>query len=289
MQIVYSGWARIATSANILDDVLRLLEMPLPAGMQVAAVRPLPFNQEIAFRNVSFAYGPDQAPVVEELDFVIPKGARVGIVGRTGSGKSTMADLLMGLLEPTQGHIEIDGQLLDANTRQAWQRQIAHVPQAIFLSDASIAENIAFAVEPGRIDQARVRECARQAELANFIESLPEGYGTLVGERGVRLSGGQRQRVGIARALYKQAELLVFDEATSALDTETESAVMDAIERLGRRLTIVIIAHRVSTVAGCSRVLRLDRGRIVQCGGYEHVVQGEARSAHRRTGTDVSG
>lgn len=288
MQIVYNGWARIAASANLLDDVLGLLEMPLPASVKSVTGPSLRFSREIAFRNVSFAYGPDRPPVIERLDFLIPKGARIGIVGRTGSGKSTLADLLMGLLEPTEGHIEVDGRRLDAATRRAWQHQIAHVPQAIFLADASIAENIAFGVEPGRIDQERVRACARQAELASFIESLPEGYGTRVGERGVRLSGGQRQRVGIARALYKDAQLLVFDEATSALDTETEAAVMDAIERLGRQLTIVIIAHRVSTVAGCSQVLRLDHGRIVQVSGYDKLMQNQAGIAPRRTGTDVS-
>ena len=193
----------------------------------------------------------------------MPKGARIGLAGRTGSGKSTLMDLVLGLLSPDRGCIFVDGfELTDAN-RSAWQARIAHVPQSIYLSDASVAENIAFGVPPNEIDRVRVAAAATQAELADVIEALPQGYETLVGERGVRLSGGQRQRVGIARALYKRADVLVFDEATSALDTETEAAVMQAIERLGRDLTIFIIAHRLSTLNGCDMVLTLEGGKII--------------------------
>jgi ABC-type multidrug transport system fused ATPase/permease subunit len=163
----------------------------------------------------------------------------------------------MGLLEPSGGSIEIDGCRLDATTRRAWQRQIAHVPQHIFLADASIAENIAFGIEPAKIDGERVRQSAKSAAIAGFIEGLPDGYGTLVGERGVRLSGGQRQRLGIARALYKQATVLVFDEATSALDTQTEAAVMDAVRELPADLTVLIVAHRLTTVEYCDDILTL--------------------------------
>ena len=172
-------------------------------------------------------------------------------------------DLIMGLLPPTAGEIRIDGELLTPHTIKSWQTQIAHVPQAIYLADTTIAENIAFGVPEQQIDWGRVREAARRAELDQFIGNLSEGYRTIVGERGIRLSGGQRQRIGIARALYKQARVLVFDEATSALDNETEAAVMEAIQSLGRDLTILIIAHRLSTVATCDTVVRLDAGRIV--------------------------
>jgi ABC-type multidrug transport system fused ATPase/permease subunit len=180
--------------------------------------------------------------VINQLTAEFPKGAEVGIVGSTRSGKSTAVDLLMGLLDPTHGTILVDGHPVDGPLKRAWQRTIAHVPQAVFLSDATLAENIAFGVPPADIDHARVRDAARRAQIADFIESTEIGYDALVGERGVRLSGGQRQRIGIARALYKRASVLIFDEATSALDTVTEQAVMDSIEGLDDDLTILIIA-----------------------------------------------
>ena len=168
----------------------------------------------------------------------------------------------MGLLVPDEGSILVDGiELTDAN-RTAWQARVAHVPQSIYLSDTSIAENIAFGVPLHAIDRQRVADAAAKAELIDVIKALPNGYDTFLGERGVRLSGGQRQRVGIARALYKQADILVFDEATSALDTKTEAAVMSSIEGLGRDLTVFIIAHRTSTLSGCDRIVTLDGGRI---------------------------
>ena len=167
----------------------------------------------------------------------------------------------MGLLEPTGGSIEIDGQRLDATTRRPWQRQIAHVPQSIFLADTSIALNIAFGVEPGKIDHDRVRRAAERASLGSFIETVPHGYDTVVGERGINLSGGQRQRIGIARAFYKQATVLVLDEATNALDTETEASILDAIVDLDK-LTVVIIAHRLMSKDLCDRVVKLEGGRV---------------------------
>jgi ABC-type multidrug transport system fused ATPase/permease subunit len=196
------------------------------------------------------------------VSVTIPKGHRVGIAGKTGSGKSTLMDLVLGLVSPASGRILIDGtELTDAN-RSSWQAQIAHVPQLIYLADATVAENIAFGIEPEKIDRELVRKAAERAELTDVIAGLPKGYDTFVGERGVRLSGGQRQRIGIARALYKRADVLVFDEATSALDNETEAAVMDAIDRLDRNLTIIIIAHRLSTLDGCDTIVRLENGRI---------------------------
>ena len=179
----------------------------------------------------------------------IPRGARVGFVGTTGSGKSTVLDLIMGLLEPTSGTISVDGVAVTAETRRAWQAQIAHVPQAIYLADATLAEN---------------------------IEALPEGYNTRVGERGVRLSGGQRQRIGIARALYKGASVLVLDEATSALDEATEASVVAEIGTLSSDITVLIIAHRLSTIAYCDKVYRLEAGRVMASGSYAEVIGSSA-------------
>ena len=184
----------------------------------------------------------------------------------------TALDLLMGLLDPTEGNLLVDGQLVNGNARRAWQQIVAHVPQSIFLSDTTIAENIAFGVPVKKIDLARVRDVAHQAQLTEFIDHLPDGYQTYVGERGVRLSGGQRQRIGIARALYRQARVLVFDEATSALDNTTEKAVMDAIEGLARDLTLVLIAHRLTTVERCDFIVELDNGRIAAQGSYRELL-----------------
>jgi len=262
LQLIYNGWAQIAGNRHNLLDVVEVLDLPLPGPelLRGSAEPPLPFQRAITLEKVSFRYQPGAPAVLQDIDVAIPKGSRIGIVGKTGSGKSTLMDLVMGLLEPTGGVVRIDGEKLTPVNIGRWQARIAHVPQAIYLSDASIAENIAFGVPPERIDRERLREAARQAAVADFIEGLAEGYDTFVGERGVRLSGGQRQRIGIARALYRQADVLVFDEATSALDTETETAVMEAVSRLGRELTILIIAHRVSTLGGCDAVVQLESG-----------------------------
>jgi ATP-binding cassette subfamily B protein len=197
----------------------------------------------------------------------------VGFVGSTGSGKSTTLDLLMGLLPPTEGALLVDGQPLTGRYLRAWQRTIAHVPQNIYLADTTLAENIAFGVPKVDIDAERVKQAARQAQVADFIESRPEGYEAFVGERGIRLSGGQRQRIGIARALYKQASILVFDEATSALDNATEQSVMDAIDGLDRDLTILLIAHRLTTVRHCDMIVELENGKVVAEGTYERLLE----------------
>jgi len=258
VQQIYNGWALATSNRQNLLDVVALFRRPAPK--EAAAGEALPFEETIRFDRVAYTYARGRLPALHDITLEIPKGARVGIAGKTGSGKSTLMDLVIGLLEPTEGEILIDGVKLSAANRAAWQRNIAHVPQAIFLADASVAENIAFGVKREKIDRERVKRAAEQAELAGVIAALPNGYDTRVGERGIQLSGGQRQRVGIARALYKQASVLVFDEATSALDTETETAVMDAIGRLDRTLTILIIAHRVTTLEGCDMIVRLEAG-----------------------------
>lgn len=276
MQQLYGNWSVVAGSKAALADVLALLDQPLPAEATQPEPEPLELRQDIRFDNVSFQYGSHAPWVLEGINLAIPKGARVGFIGSTGSGKSTALDLLMCLLEPARGQILVDGQPIGLEHRRAWQRTVAHVPQSIFLADTTIAENIAFGLPPDQIDIERVRKAAEQARIAEFIEGRPEGYSAIVGERGVRLSGGQRQRIGIARALYKQASVLVFDEATSALDNETERAVMQAIEGLSEDLTILIIAHRLTTLKNCTQIVELGDGGIKRAGSYQDIVNQSA-------------
>lgn len=273
LQQIYSAWASIVGSQASLAGTIELLDQPLPTDTLQMTYSPLSFHNDIRFNAVRFRYTSESPWVLDGLNLAIPKGARVGLVGSTGSGKSTTLDLLMGLLNPTEGELLVDGQPISGNRVRTWQRAIAHVPQSIFLADTTLAENIAFGVPLDAIDMARVQQAARQAQIADFIESRQDGYSAMVGERGIRLSGGQRQRIGIARALYKQASVLVFDEATSALDNATEQSVMDAIEGLNRDLTILLIAHRLTTVRRCDSIVELERGRVVAQGTYEQLLE----------------
>lgn len=257
LQLMYGSWAGFRQNQPALASVLGYLEQPIAPEDLEPAPPPLPFERNLRLEGVRFRYGPELPWVLRDLDLSIRRGERIGIVGETGSGKSTLVDLLMGLLEATAGRILVDGQPLEGERLRRWRATIAHVPQSIFLADGSIAENIAFGVEPGAIDWPRLERAAQQAQIAGFITSLERGYDTPVGERGVRLSGGQRQRIGIARALYRRAQLLVLDEATSALDNATETEVMQAIEGLGREITVLMIAHRLGTLRGCDRVIEL--------------------------------
>lgn len=273
LQNLYSNFVRVQSGKASVEDALDLLEQPLPDHVGKPPAPPLPFRDAIEVRAVHFRYSAATPWVLRDVNLRIPRGSRVGFIGATGSGKSTLIDILMGLLPPSQGQILIDGVPVFPDQTRGWQAHLAHVPQAIFLADVSIAENIAFGVLPEQIDRERVRHAARQAQIADIIESWPEGYDTMVGERGVRLSGGQRQRVGIARALYKQADVIVFDEATSALDNRTESAVMEAIDGLHQDLTILIVAHRLTTLRGCDLIVELDRGTIWRTGSYRDVIE----------------
>lgn len=258
LQQAYYAYSSLKGSKSSFEDVLELLDQPLPAHANQTSIERMHFEKEICFKELGFRYSEDTPWVLNNINLTIAKGSRVGFKGVTGSGKSTLIDITMGLLPPTVGVLRIDNQIVTPENRREWQEHIAHVPQNIFLTDNSIEENIAFGVETQGIDKERVIKAAKEAQIADLIEGWPKGYQTYVGERGIRLSGGQRQRIGIARALYKQADVLVLDEATSALDTETETAVMDAIEGLGRTRTILIIAHRLSTLEVCDQVIDLS-------------------------------
>jgi ATP-binding cassette subfamily B protein len=223
-------------------------------------------------RQLGFRYAPQGPWVLQRLNLTISKGSRIGLIGATGSGKSTLIDIVMGLLEPTSGSLAVDDVVITEKNQRAWQAHIAHVPQAIFLADTTIAENIAFGVPIGQIDFSRVREAAQKAQIDQTIESWEKQYNTLVGERGIRLSGGQRQRIGIARALYKQAKVIIFDEATSALDNNTEGAVMQAIENLRDELTVVIVAHRLTTLKDCNKIVELNDGCVKRIGTYLEII-----------------
>jgi ATP-binding cassette subfamily B protein len=276
LQQAYGAWSSIQGGQASLQDTLELLDQPLPEHCDQPAAEPMPFLQRINLNQLSFRYSPQTPYVLKQLNLTIAKGSRVGFIGTTGSGKSTLLDIVMGLLQPTDGTLEIDGQPVTPSNHRAWQAHIAHVPQAIFLADSSIEENIAFGVPKNQINTHRVRQAAQQAQIAESIESWPKQYQTFVGERGIRLSGGQRQRIGIARALYKQADIIIFDEATSALDNETEQAVMQAIEGLSKDLTLLIIAHRLTTLKNCTQIVELGEGGIKRAGSYQDIVNQSA-------------
>ncbi len=272
LQQSYSAWSYISGGQATLQDVLELLDQPLPDYADQPPPKPLPFKQSINLNQLSFRYSPESPYILEKINLTIVKGSRVGFIGTTGCGKSTLLDIIMGLLTPTHGTLEIDGQILAPSNNRSWQAHIAHVPQTVFLADSTIGENIALGVAKDKIDYQRVRQCAQQAQLSDSIESWPNQYQTFVGERGIRLSGGQRQRIGIARALYKQADVIVFDEATSALDNETEQAVMQSIEGLSKDLTIIIVAHRLSTLKNCTQIVELGEGIINHIDTYQGII-----------------
>lgn len=261
LQQAYANWTYMHGGDEALRDALVLLDQPLPSYLSNqagVATSPLTFQHQIELRNITFGYNADKPKIINKFNLTIPIGARLGIKGTTGSGKSTLLDIIMGLLPPNEGELLIDGVALNETNMRLWQTHIAHVPQSIFLADTTIAENIAFGMPEDQIDFQRVKQAAQKAQIAETIEAMPAGYQTLVGERGVRLSGGQRQRIGIARALYKQADVIVFDEATSALDNDTEQSVIEAIEQLGQDLTIIIVAHRLTTLKNCTAVISLE-------------------------------
>ena len=272
LQTFYYNWTSLRGGQESVEDGLQFLEQPFPEHAHKVNPEPIKFEKSIKLENLSFRYNPEGVIVLKNLNITLEKGKRYGFVGTTGCGKSTLLDVIMGLLIPTKGQLKIDDNVIDNHNYRSWQVKLSHVPQAIYLSDTSLAENIAFGVQVDKIDMSKVKEAAQKAQIAETIEALPQKYDTFVGERGIRLSGGQRQRIGIARALYKNAQVIVFDEATSALDNETELAVMEGIEQLADDLTILIVAHRVSTLKRCDKIFRMDKGEVIEEGVYEEMV-----------------
>lgn len=266
----YASWNSIRGGQDMLRDILDLLSQRINQVSNTPA-EVINFTTAIKMENICFKYESPGPLILKNINMVIPRGARIGIVGKTGSGKSTLVDLLMGLIPPTSGSFVVDKAEITCMNIQSWQRHISHVPQTIYLSDASIKENIAFGVPIESIDINRVKYAAKQAELSLFIESLSDGYNTNVGERGVRFSGGQRQRIGIARALYKDADVIIFDEATNALDHQTEEDILDTINNLSIHHTIFIITHRVSTLKKCTKVFEINNGEIKALKNYDAI------------------
>ena len=231
-------------------------------------------RRSISLDNIYYRYPKADQPALQGISITIPAKSKFGLVGSTGSGKTTLVDVILGLLEPQKGSISVDGKPINGSSPREWQRVIGYVPQHIYLADDSVAANIAFGVNAQDIDQQSIERAAKIANLDEFVRSeLPQGYSTNIGERGVRLSGGQRQRIGIARALYHNPQVLILDEATSALDNLTERAVMDAVNNLGRDITIVLIAHRLSTVKNCDQIVLLERGIVKAKGTYDELTE----------------
>jgi ATP-binding cassette subfamily C protein len=277
IQLLYGQLSQVSTMKYTLDEIEAELAQ---ASLAPANTRPadtlsqpvgegrgeglLPFEHAIRLEKITFAYPGSDAPVLHEIDLEIRRNSSLGIVGKTGCGKSTLADILLGLHQPQGGVIRIDGQVLTAGKLPAWRALIGYVPQEVYLLDDSVAANIAFGVPAEEINRDRLRDAAGAAQILEFIEKeLPGKWDTVVGERGARLSGGQRQRIGLARALYHQPKILILDEATSALDNQTETGVMKAINALHGQLTMIIIAHRLTTIERCDSIIRLENGKIV--------------------------
>jgi len=279
IQQLFASFSMLRYGRMALDHLHGDLTGPVGGDFARASDLPaIPLRRELVLENIRFTFPEAEAPALDGLSLTIPAQTTVGIVGTTGAGKTTAIDLILGLLAAQSGHLKVDGQIVDETNVRAWQKSVGYVPQDIFLVDDTIAANIAFGAAPGEIDHDAVMRAAKVAELHDFVmDRLPQGYETLVGERGTRLSGGQRQRIGIARAVYTNPDILIFDEATSALDNLTEKAVMDAVRRLGKSKTVVLVAHRLSTVRKCDTIFLLEEGRLVGSGTYAQLIEKNAR------------
>ncbi len=269
LQSIYHSFATLRFSnpglKKLHNDIMSLKSKKTENNSGLISLK-----QNIELKNIYFTYPNTNRPALNNISMTIPAKSIVGLVGSTGSGKTTLADSILGLLESQEGTLTIDGNCIDNNNRRLWQKSIGYVPQNIYLSDDTVAANIAFGVEPGNINDAEVSRSAKIANIHDFvINELSDGYNTIVGERGARLSGGQRQRIGIARAMYHNPQLFIFDEATSALDSITEHIVMEAIKKIQKKITIIIIAHRLSTVRDCEKIFLLEKGKLIDEGTFE--------------------
>jgi len=272
IQKAYASYSRIKGSAFSLEDVLELLDQPIPDHVSLSSPKPNTFLNSIELKNLSFRYSDASPWILKDLSLTIPKGSVIGVIGTTGCGKSTLLDIIMSLLAPTSGELLIDNVAIDNINKKAWQTHISSVPQDIYLSDGTIEENIAFGLPREEINQSLVKIAAQQAQISELVESWDNSYETIVGERGTRLSGGQRQRIGLARAFYRQSDVLILDEATSALDDDTELAVMDAINNFDHNITVIIIAHRLTTLKNCDMILSLGSNHQTEIMNYDEIM-----------------
>jgi ATP-binding cassette, subfamily B, bacterial PglK len=271
IQQIYSSLTSVRSAQPLLNTISLLIQKNI-STKDSSDKELMPFESSIVLNDLSYNYPVGNISVLNNISLTIKKGSKVGIIGKTGSGKSTLVDIIMSLLIPRVGSIKVDNILVDRNNSQQWRNCISHVPQFIFLTDGTITDNIAFGVPKDKIDYKLVKKAAKLACIDQTIESLDGKYDSMIGERGVRLSGGQRQRIGIARALYKQANLIVLDEATSALDTKTEARVIGSFNKIKDNITMIIIAHRLSTLENCDVIIELSEGRVIKVGSYEEVV-----------------
>ena len=273
LQQIYFSFAQLAfikPSLNALYDEIK--NMKQFKSNQAQGV--LSFNKEITLKNINYNYPNSSRTALKDVNLKIPVKNTVGLIGSTGCGKTTTVDIILGLLEAQKGTLEVDGQIISKQNTRAWQRSIGYVPQQIYLSDDTVAVNVAFGIDLKDINQEAVEKASKIANLHEFVmNELPKNYQTIIGERGVRLSGGQRQRIGIARALYNNPQVLILDEATSALDNQTERAVMDAVSNLKDDMTIILIAHRLDTVKNCDIIYQIDNGKIINQGSFEEVIK----------------
>jgi len=262
LQQMYSSIVLIRGSRHSLNDILEFLDQKKYCGK--SQINKLKFNNKLSLKDVSFKYPSDTEYTLKNVNIEIEKGVKLGVIGSTGSGKSTLIDIISGLLIPSKGQILMDDVLISNKNLNELQSKISYVPQNIFLTDGSVKENIAFGVPKDEINMVKVYEAARKAQIFNVIEELEDKYETVIGESGMRLSGGQRQRIGIARALYRKAEIIIFDEATSALDSHTEELVMNSINSLNDNHTVIVIAHRLTTLSQCSEIIELKNKRVLK-------------------------
>lgn len=281
MQQLYSSLTSITGGQASVEEALDLIELDVPRALDLNdGFNEFEFKNEIQLREVSFRYGDTLPTVFNKINLNISKGSRIGVVGETGSGKTTFLDIVMGLIPPSEGGVFVDNVRLDDSNLRSWQSIVSHVPQNIYLMDSSIALNIAFGLNEEDVDYEKVTLAAKIAQIYDFIMSLPDNFGTNVGERGVRISGGQRQRIGIARAIYKNASVLILDEATSALDGLTEHEVMTAINALPQQITVFIVAHRYSTLKDCTSIVEISNSGLKNIDWVSLHIKDEALKNH---------
>jgi ABC-type bacteriocin/lantibiotic exporter with double-glycine peptidase domain len=273
IQQIYSSLTQMKFVSPVLDSIYKDLSS-LENKVKNINEKKIEFKKMLTLEKISYTYPNESVPAIKNLNLEIPSKKKIGIIGRTGSGKTTTVDLILGLLKPQSGFLKVDNLLINDQNKRSWQSSIGYVPQQIYLSDDTIAANIAFGINKNQINYKTIQEVAKIANLHKFVtKDLKNGYQTIVGERGIKLSGGQRQRIGIARALYHKPELLIFDEATNALDNITEKIVLDSIKKIENNITIIIIAHRLNTVRNCDNIFLFEKGNLIAQGSHDKLIK----------------